>query len=746
MRADAMRPNGQPPAAARSRPRGQILVIFAMSIVAFIGLCAIVTDVAWYWANSLRMQRAADAAALAGVVHLPGNKLEAIAVARAEARKNGYIHGADGYTVTPVPDPANVRRLHVTISGPVSTYFANVFGIATFQASRQSRAEYVLPVPMGSPESYYGVGFFERRVATITPGPVQNSGFDRTGQAVSGQWQSPGEATNDSGSNQTSSMAVESTSGESHVWRSFGLLSGGDGVPNDPTLEIRGIEVRLNDARIQGSGGSSDCQVQAQLVVLGGSPSPWDSATRTVAIPAGNGFNDYVLGDNTDVTVWGTKPTPWRRADLDDSNLRVRLTWSEGAGCDASRLVQIDAIEVRVFYRTSTTTWTDEPLPVPDPGGAGSLASQGFWGAIFTPGGIRTNGDRYGPADIGYNAVGNPPDDAENPDFEGLGYDYTIEVGASGAVRLFDPLFCATGPNPGGGSYGAGDHWTEHASGDSSRTVLGPVAVTYALFDAGTNLQSTSDDTPVGSVLRYDPGANLLGDFSGAFGVPQNQADGIGGLDRDCSADPAHNQWVLPTGWSALPAGFYRLNVNTSVDQNGATDGDNFRIGAENMFSIWVGSSGGGARVYGGGRMAAYTNLDAGNQAFFFAQVEGIHAGKTMVITLFDPGESDGNAFLRILSPEGDVYHRATFDWTSNDGRSGDDVTQIQTSDGTPLFDNKVLTIRVPLRASYAVGDLDPMGIGEQGWWRIEYETSSADDTTTWQVELIGNPVHLVVP
>jgi hypothetical protein len=143
--------------------------------------------------------------------------------------------------------------------------------------------------------------------------------------------------------------------------------------------------------------------------------------------------------------------------------------------------------------------------------------------------------------------------------------------------------------------------------------------------------------------------------------------------------------------------------------------------------------------------MAAYTNLDAGNQSFYFAQIEAIHAGKTMVITLFDPGESSGDAFLRILSPEGDTYDYATFDWESNDGRSGNDVTQIQTSDNGALFDNKILTIRVPLPAAYAFGDLDPNNIGEQGWWRIEYQTSAANDTTTWQVELIGNPVHLVV-
>ena len=60
---------------ARGRPRAsraQVLVIFAMSALVFVGMCAVVVDVAWYWANTLRVQRAADAAALAGRRPPPG--------------------------------------------------------------------------------------------------------------------------------------------------------------------------------------------------------------------------------------------------------------------------------------------------------------------------------------------------------------------------------------------------------------------------------------------------------------------------------------------------------------------------------------------------------------------------------------------------------------------------------------------------------------------------------------------------
>ena len=84
-----------------NRERGQVLVIFSMAIFLFMGLCAIALDVSWYWLNGLRMQRAADAAALAGVVHLPADPTTAVSVALDEAEKNGYTDGVGGVSVVP---------------------------------------------------------------------------------------------------------------------------------------------------------------------------------------------------------------------------------------------------------------------------------------------------------------------------------------------------------------------------------------------------------------------------------------------------------------------------------------------------------------------------------------------------------------------------------------------------------------------------------------------------------------------
>jgi hypothetical protein len=400
--------------------------------------------------------------------------------------------------------------------------------------------------------------------------------------------------------------------------------------------------------------------------------------------------------------------------------------------------VFLDVVEVRVHYTQTTTIPESYPvLSVPNPSG-GTLASQGFWGAIFTSGGVRENGDRYAPLYIGGN---NPPDGTNggpNPDYDADGYDYTIEVGAGGQVRLFDPIFCATGPNQSGGWLGAGDHWTTDGTGGG--TTLGPVAVRYRLYNTNGTAYTTADDPQVGSDLTYDPGSATLGDLSGSFGTPQNSGHGS---RQDCSTHPAHNQWVLPTGWSGLLAGTYRLNVNTNLGQNAT-------FGAENLFSIWV-SGGATPRVYGGGRMAAYTNLDdtgvGGAQRFYFSQIEAVHKNKTMIVTLFDPGEASADSYLRFLTPYRGSYNYAHFDWSSNDGRSGTNVTEIQTaSGGSALFNNRIITIEIALPADYGTGGLDPNGLGEDGWWLVEYDVRAGNDTTTWEVEIRGNPVHLKVP
>ena len=62
------------------------------------------------------------------------------------------------------------------------------------------------------------------------------------------------------------------------------------------------------------------------------------------------------------------------------------------------------------------------------------------------------------------------------------------------------------------------------------------------------------------------------------------------------------------------------------------------------------------------------------------------------------------------------------------------------TSGSTAKFNDQMLTITIPLDSTYGTT------LWNKGWWQVEYNVASANDLTTWAVDVLGNPVHLVVP
>ena len=703
----------------RVRQRGQVLVLFVLTSFVIIGMVAVVIDVAWFWTNEQRMQRAADAGALAGAVYLPGDVTKAYTAARAEAEKNGFSSGVNGMTVTPLQDAANRRRLQVTITGPVDAYFAKVFCAITNCTSQATAtvkgvAEYVLPVPMGSPQNYYGVGtYVYNQITSNTTNNNADTGWDPEGAAVTGGgWSNP---TNAATAN--SIYTTTSTNNAAQQWNTFGLQTGTGAIPNDGTLVIDGLEVQLaNVYYSSGFGGSTGCTVKVETSWNGG--TNWSTAQNTSALSTTT-TTDKIVGSSSATSSWGAHS--WAYADFSNTNFRVRLTWTNGTStCGSGRQVNLDQLIVRVTYHTSTTTTTTTQTTgsVTSPTG-GSLTSQGFWGAVITRGGSRENGDEFSPYNDNSGISGHT---STNPEYDPTGYDYTVVFpGNSGQVKIYDASFCETGSNGSGGNMGAGDHWI----GGSPNGVT----TVYQLWNENGTPYDTTDDTLV-ATSGTTFANQIQADYSGAMGTPAD--DGL----TDCSSDPYHNAWyTLATG---VAAGRYRVNVNTSSTNNNGTN-------AENMWSLWVTSTGSGPQVYGEGKMAAYNNLVSGNQLFYLAQIGTENAGKTMEISLFDPGDVSGNAYLKIKSPNGNAYNYATFSWSADDGTSGTNVTQIQTaSAGGSLFNDRLITIDVSLPSTYGSGGLTPSGETQAGWWKIEYNVSGGNDTTTWQVGIRGSPVHLI--
>ncbi|MGH7865014.1 MAG: pilus assembly protein TadG-related protein, partial [Candidatus Binataceae bacterium] len=71
------------------RPKGQIMVILAVVLPALIGAMALCADVSIFYFNWANLQKAADAAALAGAHSLPNNTSQASTVATTYALTNG---------------------------------------------------------------------------------------------------------------------------------------------------------------------------------------------------------------------------------------------------------------------------------------------------------------------------------------------------------------------------------------------------------------------------------------------------------------------------------------------------------------------------------------------------------------------------------------------------------------------------------------------------------------------------------
>jgi len=377
---------------------------------------------------------------------------------------------------------------------------------------------------------------------------------------------------------------------------------------------------------------------------------------------------------------------------------------------------------------------TDTPTAcpeVPSATGTGVLAQQGFWGAVLTKGANRANGDAYSTY---YN-----PSPTVNTGYDANGYSYIVEFQpgtAGGAVWIFDPIFCATG-------HRSTSPYQRLGIGDLWYSVAGTRNVTtqYKLWNMNGTPYATSDDILVATDgglfanMDYaDKGTSYRGD--GDYGNGYN-----GASSADCASSPYHNAWWRLA--SGLGEGQYRLQVVTSSGGTAQNALNNFGVQLTTTFGT-------GARIYGQSRMCAYVNVASTTALFYLAQVDAVHAGKTLEIRLFDPGDI-ASTTLRIKQPTPSGYTDATFKFTATGSSggaptSGGPQTSLQTSNTSASFyNNQWVTIQVALPADYRAPT--PPGETQPGWWKIEYAVgTSGQDVTTWEVNIRGNPVHLVVP
>ncbi|HVV36922.1 MAG TPA: pilus assembly protein TadG-related protein [Acidimicrobiales bacterium] len=254
-------------AASRRSERGFVIPLLALSMVVLLIFCGFAVDVGGWYARAAKIQRAADAAALAGVVWMP-DFTSATAAATTAATRNGFTTGGN-ITVTVSAVPGNSHQLRVSITdSKVDQYFSKL-AINNESITRTSVAEYVLPVPLGSPDN--------------TLGNQSNSDSKNLWASISGPYtdKSNGDPYSTKCTNGSSGSNCSQTNNED---RDTGYLYSIDvpaaGVGQNLTVQVwdAGNYARANYANVEDADNGS---VNTEFELFKPSGTPLDSSTYT---------------------------------------------------------------------------------------------------------------------------------------------------------------------------------------------------------------------------------------------------------------------------------------------------------------------------------------------------------------------------------------------------------------------------------------------------------------------------------
>jgi hypothetical protein len=128
---------------------GYVLALTALLMLPLLAFTGFAVDLGAWYAEAAKIQRTADAAALAAVTYLP-DEGDAQDAAEAILERNGYDPSQASYT------PIGTQRYNVDIRQEnIDQYFTSLF-VEEVHVQRESTAEFIQEVALGSPRNYIG--------------------------------------------------------------------------------------------------------------------------------------------------------------------------------------------------------------------------------------------------------------------------------------------------------------------------------------------------------------------------------------------------------------------------------------------------------------------------------------------------------------------------------------------------------------------------------------------------------------
>src|SRR5260370_8029902 len=191
-------------ALCRRRRSGQSLIIFALSLTVLLGLAGLAVDATRGYDLYGRMQRAAEAGALAGDLYMPTNyntprtvtdPNSAISRASQEVVKNGFgtllsnnlpatyfgcPNSPSTFEIAVCPVTGLASNLRVTITEQLSVVLLGALGVQPITLQASGQAEYLSPIQIAARANYFG------DQAECSSGNAQNTNTSYCHPSVSG--------------------------------------------------------------------------------------------------------------------------------------------------------------------------------------------------------------------------------------------------------------------------------------------------------------------------------------------------------------------------------------------------------------------------------------------------------------------------------------------------------------------------------------------------------------------------------
>lgn len=375
----------------------------------------------------------------------------------------------------------------------------------------------------------------------------------------------------------------------------------------------------------------------------------------------------------------------------------------------------------------------------------------------------KANGDRYSGGNCSQTAdrcSSGPAVPDGNTDFSPEGQAYVVRVpeGVTGNLQIqaFDAGFAyvndsctqstlnnANNFSPAGTNlYRSGNNEPACTGDQSTNTALPAPDTTYELF--------TPETSPGGS-RRINTGGCTPRTFAGT-------KDNIAPLVNPGSAqyNATFTGWFRK--WSTLctitigasnPAGDYVLKVSTNLNANGL---NRFALRAAIMSTSTTVNQAQTSKIslFAKGRLVIYAHENTGNVEFFLARLNSATAGRDLTLTLFDIGDADGGASLSVVPPPDATNDGSPMTNFGNCTYTPPGSTTYKPTTSTcginnmtsSVFNGRITNIRIPLPDEYRCNDSDVNGCWTR--MRLTYGAGGVQDTTSWEVALNGNPLHLV--